>query len=108
MGAKEKQLIKFLLFKWKSLIPYAAIQRTFLENYLINKETPHPFDFSHFNPIVEIDILQDKIINCSNKFKWIKQNCELPQNLCDDDWAEIYARYNYMIIEKIKKIVYKH
>jgi len=104
----NKQLIKFLLFKWKSLIPYASIQRTFLENYLINKETLHPFDFSHFNPIVEIDILKNKIIENCPKLNWIKNECELPKNLSDDDWAEIYARYNYMIIEKIKKIVYNH
>lgn len=104
----NKQLIKFLLFRWKNLIPYAAIQRAFLENYIINKETPRPFDFSHFNPIIEIDILKDKIIEYHTKLNWIKAECDLPQNLCDDDWAEIYARYNYMVIEKIKKIVYKH
>lgn len=104
----NKQLVKLLLFKWKSLIPYASIQRTFIENIKINSETSSPFDMRCFDPLLEISVLQDKIIEHYPKFLWIKTECDLPQNLCDDDWAEIYARYNYMVIEKIKKIVYKH
>lgn len=103
----NKNLIKFLLFKWKSLIPYASIQRTFIENIKINSGTPPPFDMRCFDPLLEINVLQDKIIEYCPKFLWIKTECDLPQNLCDDDLAEIYARYNYMLIEKIKKIVYK-
>lgn len=102
----NKSFIKLLLFKWKSLIPYASIQRTFIENAKINSEIPPPFDSRCFDPLSEIDVLQDKIIEYYPRFLWIKTECDLPQNLCDDDWEELYARYNHMIIEKIKKRVY--
>ena len=102
----NKPLVKLLLFKWKSLIPYASIQRTFIENIKVNSGTPAPFDMRCFDPLLEINVLQDKIIEHCPKLLWIKTECDLPQNLCDDDWAELYARYNYMVIEKIKKNVY--
>lgn len=103
MTSNKKNFIKFLLIKWKYLVPYASLQQAFLENYKINKQINPPFDLSTVNPLIEIEIIKDKIIKSVPNCMWLKEQCIIPNSIPDDDISEIYSRYNYMCIEKIKR-----
>jgi len=101
-------MIRFLLFRWKQLLPFSSIQRVFIENFKENRNTPCPFDFNIFNPMAEIDIIKAKIIDYKPSLAWSKDECDLPDDLSDEDLGELYVRYNHMLLNKIKKNVYKH
>lgn len=106
MQSQQKEMIKFLLFKWKQLIPFASIQRVYLENFNEDKVTLCPFNFGTFNPMAEINIIKTKIVDHKPSLIWSKIEYDLPKHLSDEDLVELYSGYNYMLIEKIKKIVY--
>lgn len=89
------------------MVPFSSIQRVFLECSKTNKNTIPPFDFNLFNPMGEIDLIKAKIIEFEPSLDWSKDEYELPDEMCDEDLNELYSAYNYMIIEKIKKKVYK-
>lgn len=105
MTKNNKNFIRLLLLRWKKLTPFASIQKVYQDNLRVSEETARPFDMRQFSPLREINIIKREIRKIDGKLEWINGSCYTPEELSDEDSSEIYSRFQYMLIEKVKKLI---
>ncbi len=107
----QKQLIDFLIQRWRLMINFAAIERVFIASHKFTKanklpppEAP-PFAIPH--ACRQIKIIKQHIIKIIPETEFIDYDYEAQAPLNPDDFVEMFVADHNQCIDKVEKVVSK-
>ncbi len=105
----KKELIKFLVNRWRGIAQLAALERVYfatIENAKNNNlAIPTAPIIIQFMPCRQIEVIKHRIIDILPEAKFIDYTYEAQAALTPDDFLEMYVADNYQCIGKVEKIL---
>lgn len=107
----RRQLIEFLLNRWRFVMGCAAIERVFIATYLFAKDNNLPLP--QVPPVIipqacrQIEVIKHRIIEIIPEAKFIDYNFEAQAPLNQDDFVEVFIADHQQCIGKVKDIIKK-
>lgn len=107
----RKQLIDFLIRRWKLITGFAAIERVYIATRKFAKDNnmPVPKPPSSTIPYAcrQIEVLKHHIIEILPEVHFIDYIYESPAPLDPDDWVELFIDDHNQCISKIEDVIEK-
>lgn len=105
----KKQLIHFLLERWKNIIGFAAIERVFIatsQHAKANNQSPPEMPLPVIClPCRQIAIIKSRIIEILPEARFIDYEYEAPAPLNTTDFVEVYIADHQQCIEKVCTVI---
>lgn len=106
-----KQLIDFLIDRWRTIVGCAAAERVCIASLAFakanNLPTPQTPTIIIPKPCRQIEIIKQRIIEILPETKFIDYTFELPSPLDPEDFVEIYLSDHEICIGKVEEVVEK-
>ncbi len=94
IGKNKKEILNLLLYKWKMLSKYSAIE-------IINDTCKQDIIFQ---PTNQIKLIRKKIMEMFPEWEFVKEEYESPSDLIPMDFIELYINHQQLCIDRIKAI----
>jgi len=108
---KRKELMDFLIRRWRIMIDLAAQERVYAATYEYAKNNniplpPKPFVLSSL-PCRQITMIKNTIIQMLPETHFINYEYEPPAPLDPKDFIEIYVAEHYQCVDKVETVMKK-
>ncbi len=107
----RKQLLDFLLFRWKTRITFAAIERVYVAAEQFAKTNGISPPTKHMNigvlPGRQISVIKSLILQILPKATFIDYDYEAPAPLNPDDFMEVFIADHKQCIAKVESLMNK-
>lgn len=104
-----KQLIDFLINRWKSITNFAAVEKVYVASYQFAKANdlpiPQPLLIAVPKACRQIEIIKQRIIEILPETYFIDYNYEAPAPLDPNDWIEMFIADNHQCIAKVEAVI---
>ena len=109
IARNRKQLISFLLLRWKQIVAFAAAERVYLATCRYSKKNDQPIpsmpDILVIQPCRQISIIKAHIIQLLPEVSFIDYDYEAPAPLNSNDFIEVYTADHFQCINKVTKVL---
>lgn len=106
-----KQLIDFLITRWRLITGFAAVERVYVSSCQFAKAnglpTPQPPPIAIPKACLQIEVIKQRIIEILPETHFIDYNYEAPAPLNPDDWIEMFITDHHQCIAKVEEVVKK-
>ncbi len=106
-----KQLIDFLIRRWRLLANFAAIERVFVASCQFTEENNLPLPQTPSITIPkachQIEIIKQRIIEILPEVSFIDYNYEAQAPLGPNDFMEVFIADHYQCIDKVEAVIEK-
>lgn len=106
-----KQLIDFLINRWRFIINFAAVEKVYIASYQFAKANDLPIPqlplISMLKACRQIEVIKQHIIEILPETHFIDYNYEAPAPLNPNDWIEMFIADHHQCIAKIETVVKK-
>lgn len=107
----RKQLIDFLINRWKMIANFAAIERVYIASCEFAKSNsapiPQPPSFEIPYAGRQIEVIKQHIIAILPEVHFIDYRYEAQAPLTPDDWVEMFIADNNQCISKVEDVIEK-
>lgn len=107
----RKQLIDFLIRRWKIITNFAAIERVYIASYQFAKTNnlpiPKPPIITVPHACRQIEILKQRIVEILPEAHFIDYNYEAQAPLDPEDWVEMFIADHNQCISKVEDVIKK-
>lgn len=112
-GNKKKEVLHFLLYRWKTLSGYAALEKIYCDH----SETASKFGIdippsvenaSSIKAVKQIDLIKQTIVTILPETSFIITNYEAPSELQPKDFAELYINHQDICLQRVKDLIIKN
>lgn len=107
----RKQLIDFLINRWKLITGFAAMERVYNASYSFAKKNgmdiPQPPPCTIPHACLQIQVLKHRIIEILPEAHFIDYDYEAQAPLDPNDWVELFIADHEQCINKVQDIIEK-
>lgn len=107
----RKQLINFLIRRWKLIVGFAAVERVYVAScrFAQNNDLPIPQTPPMMIPQAcrQIEIIKHRIIEILPEVNFIDYIYEAPAPLDPEDFVEVFIADHHQCIDKIETVIKK-
>lgn len=105
----RKQLINFLIYRWRLITNFAAIERVFVAHYQYAKDnnlsTPQIPSIAIPQACRQIEIIKQRIIEILPETHFIDYTYESQAPLDPNDFVEMYIADHHQCISKVEEVM---
>jgi hypothetical protein len=111
IGKNKKDILNLLIYKWKMLAKYVAIEKARKKQVELAKrigmQLPPQHTFLNVGVSEQMSLVRQKISEILPEAEFVNMEYEAPAELQPDDFIELFINHQDICIQRIREIISK-